>query len=87
MDMTEAPVPLSMYMEIVDQKATLQQRVNDYDIVLSALRARINKLERLLRLLVAANDTIGDNPEFSSLAADIAKDARDLLKYDMETSK
>jgi hypothetical protein len=80
MDMTEAPVPLSMYMEIVDQKAALQQRVNDYEIAVPALRARINELERLLRLLMAADDTIGDSQEFSSFAADIAKEARDLLK-------
>jgi hypothetical protein len=80
MDMTDAPVPLWTYMEIVDQKAALQQRVNDYEIAVPAVRARINELERLLRLLVDANDTIGDNQEFSSAAAEIAKEARDLLK-------
>jgi hypothetical protein len=80
MDMTDAPVPLWTYMEIVDQKAALQQRVNDYEIAVPAVRARIKELERLLRLLVDANDTIGDNQEFSSAAAEIAKEARDLLK-------
>jgi hypothetical protein len=80
MDMTDAPVPLWTYMEVVDQKAALQQRVNDYEIAVPAVRARINELERLLRLLVDANDTIGDNQEFSSAAAEIAKEARDLLK-------